>query len=120
MSEKRHFSRVDFHAKTFIIYKEEKHEAQLLDLSLKGALVSSQHLLLIQMDETISLHIELGNANVALDIEAELVHREKDQMGFRFKTIDLDSLTHLRRLIEINLGDAEKIDKELEFLSHAE
>jgi len=63
------------------------------------------------------LEINLGNSDIVLTIKALLVHIKKNSFGFKFQSIDLDSLAHLRRLMEINLGDTELIDQELFFLS---
>jgi hypothetical protein len=35
-------------------------------------------------------------------------------VGFHFTEIDADSMAHLRRLLELNTGDAGEIERELE------
>jgi hypothetical protein len=46
-----------------------------------------------------------------------VVHEEKDETGLQCNAIDIDSVTHLRRLVELNLGDSAQINKELSQLS---
>ena len=45
--------------------------------------------------------------NIAMD--ASLVHDSKECLGFRCDHIDLESMIHLRRLLELNLGDEERM-----------
>ncbi|VAX04921.1 hypothetical protein MNBD_GAMMA20-584, partial [hydrothermal vent metagenome] len=44
-------------------------------------------------------------------------HSENDHIGFRCEHIDLESISHLRRLVELNLGDAKLLDRELSALT---
>jgi hypothetical protein len=40
------------------------------------------------------------------------MHVEGPQVGLRCASIDLDSITHLRRLVELNSGDPAILDRE--------
>jgi hypothetical protein len=46
-------------------------------------------------------------------MEVELVHDDHNQLGFHCSHIDVDSISHLRRLIELNLGDEAELEREL-------
>ena len=46
-----------------------------------------------------------------------VVHVEDHETGLQCNAIDIDSVTHLRRLVELNLGDSEQLNKELSQLS---
>ena len=46
----------------------------------------------------------------------ELAHVEGDHAGVLCRSIDLESITHLRRLIEVNLGDPAASERELKAL----
>ena len=37
----------------------------------------------------------------------------EEYIGFQYITINLDTVTHLHRLIELNLGDEKLMEKEL-------
>lgn len=117
MSDKRHFSRVGFDAETHILYQGQRIEAHLLDISLKGALFTLVEPLSISMHDDLKLEIDLGHSGVKLEAGAELVHVHDGQLGVQFQSMGLDSLIHLRRLIELNIGDSEQVDRELEFFS---
>ena len=59
------------------------------------------------------LVIALPGTAISLNFDAELVHVEDLQYGFKFISEDLETLTHLRKLIELNTGDAETTRSEL-------
>lgn len=46
----------------------------------------------------------------------ELAHVEGGHAGVLCRSIDLESITHLRRLIEVNLGDPMASERELKAL----
>ena len=60
----------------------------------------------------VGIDLSLASCDIHLQFDAELVHREGDHYGFRIDSLDVDSLTHLRRLLELNCGDADTIDRE--------
>ena len=39
----------------------------------------------------------------------------KNRFGFRFIGEDTETMTHLRRLLDLNIGSSETIDKEISF-----
>jgi hypothetical protein len=48
-----------------------------------------------------------------IKMQVRLTHEDNGQLGFVCQHIDLDSISHLRRLIELNLGDEEELHREL-------
>ncbi|MBF0237425.1 MAG: PilZ domain-containing protein [SAR324 cluster bacterium] len=117
MGEHRQFSRVDFGTKIRIYFKGQHLDAQLLDISLKGALIEIKKRFDIHLRDILNLEFELGGSDVTLEIETELVHLNENLLGLKFKAMDVESLTHLRRLMELNIGDSDQVGRELEFLS---
>ncbi|KAA8558275.1 PilZ domain-containing protein [Pseudomonas fluorescens] len=111
-SDRRRFRRIAFDAKTKLQQNGHEWPVQLVDLSLKG--------LLAQRPEDWKGNIKLPfTVDIRLDPEAhikmqvELTHEANGQLGFVCTNIDLDSIKHLRRLIELNLGDQEELEREL-------
>jgi hypothetical protein len=43
----------------------------------------------------------------------EIAHVNGTQLGIRCIEIDLESITNLRRLVELNMGDEETLNREL-------
>ena len=60
-----------------------------------------------------NLSISLPGSEIVLVFSAELVHREETRLGFKFLQEDLETLTHLRTLLELNTGDPEGVRSEL-------
>jgi len=46
-------------------------------------------------------------------MQVELRHEEQTQLGFICLYIDVESMTHLHRLVELNLGDGTIMMREL-------
>ena len=120
-TERRHFSRIEFDGQCIINFDRTLYSAQLVDICLTGVLVQAMQKISIGTAQSASISIELLNAT-NIDMLATLVKREQDLLHFRIDNIDLESTIHLRRLLELNLGDASLIERELHQLtqSHSE
>lgn len=117
-TEKRRFNRIDFFADALLTQGERTWPCQLLDLSLKGALITTPDNLQAEIGEVFLLELVLDSKEaVSIQMQVSVSHIENDHIGFRCDHIDLDSITHLRRLVELNLGDAELLDRDLTALS---
>ena len=118
--ERRRFTRISFSGKCTIKDGETHIQAALLDISLRGALLQLPDNDVFEQNKPCELEIIINEApRVALYLQAEMVHRQAERVGMYFKTTDIDSLTHLRRLIELNMGDADKTLQELFLWSEA-
>ncbi len=49
----------------------------------------------------------------AITMSVNWRHNNKGQVGFECVHIDIDSISHLRRLVELNLGDDTLLEREL-------
>ena len=57
-----------------------------------------------------------ASGELVIAMAGELAHVEGDHAGVLCRSIDLESITHLRRLIEVNLGDPAASERELKAL----
>ncbi len=110
--DRRRFQRIEFDADTVLSQGERSWPVELHDLSLKGLLVSEPQEWTPTPSEPLVARILLSE-DVQVVMEVELAHRERGQLGFFCKHIDLDSIIHLRRLVELNIGDSELLEREL-------
>jgi hypothetical protein len=115
MSEERYFSRIKFEATAQIEFDTKEYDAELLDISIKGALFKSEIHAAAKIGDICNINIHLPSTDISLTFNAEMVHLFKNNVGFKFIGIDTDTLTHLRRLIELNTGNSEKTAQELSF-----
>ena len=109
----RHFRRIPFEAEVTLSSGQDIWTGELLDIAMKGAMVGTDALLPLSLGGKYNLCISLPGTPISLDFQAELVHREESCYGFKFISENLETLTHLRKLIELNTGDAETTRSEL-------
>jgi len=115
----RLFTRIPFEACANIIGTTEgRWQCTLIDISLKGVLVSQPDGWDGALDDPYLLELDLDSKDVQICMEVSVAHIENNQIGFRCEHIDLDSITHLRRLVELNVGDTEILGRELSSLGH--
>lgn len=117
--ERRHFHRILFDAVAELSFDSTSCEVQVLDISLQGALVACKQAgnQFPEKGQELTLDIRL-DGDVHIVMHGEASHIEDDKLGVACTSIDIDSITHLRRLLELNLGDPELLDRELVALYH--
>ncbi|MFJ2340538.1 PilZ domain-containing protein [Pseudomonas protegens] len=110
--DRRRFKRIAFDARTELSQGTNRWPVRLLDLSLKGLLIERPDPWLGDPARPFEADIHLSSdADVRMDVQ--LAHDNKGQLGFVCLHIGLESIEHLRRLIELNLGDPEELEREL-------
>jgi len=90
----------------------------VIDISLKGVLLQlpDGHKPQAGMPCLVKLPLGGDEAGLVIAMAGELAHVEGAHAGVLCRSIDLESITHLRRLIEVNLGDAAASERELKAL----
>jgi hypothetical protein len=90
-------------------------QAQLMDLAIRGALVSRPQGFdgLIGSRYRLDVRLE-GGPMIAMAVS--LARLDNRVAGFNCERIDLDSFLRLKRTIELNLGNAELLNRELSAL----
>ena len=118
MEEKRRFTRIVFSTPAELKVGNEVYGTSLIDVSLKGALISTVASLSSEVKgKSCSLHFDLQGSEVEIDMQGTIVHFEPDSIGIKCDKIDIESVSHLRRLIELNVGSSDLLERELETLS---
>lgn len=110
--EKRPFSRVAFSAPTTLIQGDQHWSTEALDISLKGVLLALPDSVQLNEGQPVDVEIRLSE-QFEIDMHCRIAHREAGHIGLACLSIDLDSIQHLRRLVELNLGDAGVMEREL-------
>jgi hypothetical protein len=110
--DRRRFKRIAFDAKTELTQGPKSWPVNLIDLSLKGLLIERPSPWLGNPDEVFIVDIHL-NVDIDLQMEVRLAHDDHNHLGFVCEHIGLESATHLRRLIELNLADPAELEREL-------
>lgn len=111
-ADRRRFKRIDFDAKTDLKQGDQTWKVQLVDLSLKGLLIERPDPWNGDQTQPFEVDIILSNdAHVKMDVT--ITHDNSRQLGFVCRHIGLESISHLKRLVELNLADPEELDREL-------
>lgn len=111
-SERRKFSRILFDAHVELAQGEFHWRASLLDISLKGLLLQQKLPAEVSVKDPVLVKILLSD-NTCIAMSVTVAHQHHQQTGLVCSSIDIDSVSHLRRLIELNLGDAAAAEREL-------
>jgi PilZ domain len=109
----RRFTRIAFHRPAVLEARAVRAECELLDVSLKGALVEVGPGLALQAGDACSLVIRLDAGDALIRMDGTLARVDGQRVGVRVQELELESAEHLRRLVEVNLGDEELLHREL-------
>lgn len=111
--DKRRFSRIEFDAEVSLISDKGIWKCKLIDISLKGLLSTVPRIWEADIGDRYLIELFADNEDAVIRMEASITHIGEMQVGFRCEHIDLDSISNLRRLVELNLGDTETLNREL-------
>ena len=114
--DKRRFSRITFDAEVLLSKKDTEWRTTMLDISLNGLLLNTPDNWDLAEGEHCHFEIIFADSSHLIHGEAALAHHEANHIGFQIVSIDVDSVGHLRRLVELNLGDEELLNRELALL----
>lgn len=122
--QRRRFARIFFDANATLRAGDSACRAQLLDISLRGALLSVPGGFAPPHGSDCHFELHLGADGASIAMRATIAHAEDHdgagRIGLRCREMDLDSITHLRRLVELNLGSDELLHRELAALAAPE
>lgn len=114
---RRQFWRAHFHSPVQLVMEGTVTDGELYDISLKGALVKVPEGWNGRNGDPCLLRLNLA-LNTTISMNATITHMAGRRAGLRCDGIDLDSVTHLRRLVALNSGDPALLDRELTALLH--
>ena len=90
-------------------------ETKLVDISLKGVLIERPLNWNGKVGGTYRMDLRINNS-VIISMGVTTAHIMPHRLGFKWEKIDLDSFAQLKRLVELNLGDPELLNRELSSL----
>jgi hypothetical protein len=110
---RRRFTRINFDAKCTVSSAENEWRGTLIDVCLKGALVEIHHDIPLSLGDQAELQIILEGSDIVITMPARINHQRDNRFGFQAMNTELDDISHLRRLVELNLGDSVLLEREL-------
>lgn len=114
-TEQRAVHRVPFIISMQLHIKHEDIPSLLLDISLMGALIKLQTPQDIPLNNFCDIELNLGTG-VSINLTGRVIRKTSDQktIGVIWEEMDIDSAAHLKRLLELNLGDHRLIEQDIE------
>jgi hypothetical protein len=110
VKERRRRTRVPIQIDVDVLLKGKVIKLKSFNISLVGVLCISNPLFL--MDEPCTVIIALGG-DLQISIEARIVRVGEKETAIKFISMDHESFVHLKKLIQYNTGNAERVDAEL-------
>ncbi len=118
MIERRRFSRVIYQAPAKLVQNNITLNSEVRDLSLHGLLLSGSPALHdLDRSKILQVDIALPSSDIVISLKAEIVELNDKFMRLRIQHIDIDSISHLKRLVELNVGNEALLNREIEQLS---
>lgn len=115
--EQRQFKRVHFLQGVEVEAQGQIIKSHCLDISMRGMLLVLPDQSQWQKGQDIKVTLQLSPEE-AISMECTIVHLDKDVAGCVSNKTDIDSLTSLRRLLELNLANPQEVNRELAELIH--
>ncbi|MEX0738809.1 MAG: PilZ domain-containing protein [Pseudohongiella sp.] len=113
---RRTFTRIFFDAETVVTQDDHIWPVQLIDISLRGILIQVLPDQKIIDDQPVDISIHLGG-DIQICMTTHVANHHGNKVGLACDHIDVDSMTHLRRLVELNMGDTHLLERELSALN---
>ncbi len=117
MPERRKFSRIIYKTPATITQNNVIWHTYLLDLSLKGALLATPKKWKQGNNKKFVVHFQLNKSEIYIELVLKLKQENLEHLRFEIDQIDINSASHLKRLIELNLGNEAVLQRELRELT---
>ncbi len=106
------FHRILYKANAILSCGEQSWHCEVTDLSLKGCLLSFEFPWSEDLEKIYTLTLHLSEQST-INMDLSIAHVVANKAGFKCEHIDIDSVSELRRLVELNLGDSELLKRDL-------
>ncbi|PHS13573.1 MAG: PilZ domain-containing protein [Kangiella sp.] len=126
-NERRQYHRVSFDSVATLSGNQQSFDCQIIDLSIHGVLLRPHGVIYAKEDveyklniplETVPLDVEASedSSKVSIQMSLKLIRQKPESLAFECENLDLDSITHLRKVVELNSGDPRVLERDLQTL----
>lgn len=113
--ERRHYTRVNFASEAQIVQDDRHYDVKVIDISLNGILIESPEDYTLKTEQVVLIQVQLAG-DINIEMRSKLVHNSNDLLGLQCISVDMESMSHLRRLMELNLEDPNAPERVLDEL----
>ena len=110
--DQRAYHRIFYSADALLSCEDKTWDCQVVDISLKGCLLRFDAPWQQDLEKIYTLFLSLSD-EVRITMELSIAHAIDNTVGFKCEHIDIESITVLRRLVELNLGDSQLLERDL-------
>lgn len=107
--EKRRRTRVPVHFDVSILIGEEVISTEIINISLNGILCTSNPL--FQNNAFCKVIVSLSD-DLQIVVDSKILRVSERESAISFISMDDESFIHLKKLVQYNVSDADRIDKE--------
>ncbi len=111
--ERRRFHRIATDKTVVLSVADTEITGTVLDISLRGLLVSCDASELPGKGASARAHIKLEGDAHSIDLDGEIAHVSGQRIGLCCTGMDLESAARLRRMVELNLDDPTLLERDL-------
>lgn len=114
-ANRRRFRRIGLDREVRVASLDQTGCCRLVDVSLRGFLLDACGDWQPVLGQLVDLNVALDEPGMqCIQAKGEVRHLESGQVGVHVLEMDLDSVALLRRLVEVNLDDDARLEKELQ------
>lgn len=115
--DRRRFHRIHFDAPARLNLDHRQIEVSVVDCSLKGVMIKRPADWNPAIGDPVELQLRLAaDDEVGIRMQTKVKRLGEESIGLACDHIDLESITRLRRLVELNLGESLLLERDLEHL----
>ncbi len=116
-SERRRFSRILIDVIVKFEHNNQPWQSKLIDISLKGMLIEKPEGWQGVIGNKVIIDVLL-DPETHISMNAQVSHYDNLTIGYECTVIDIASIAHLRRIVELNIGNTQLLERELHALGN--
>ncbi|MET2855218.1 PilZ domain-containing protein [Vibrio owensii] len=117
MTERRRFSRIIYQVSALLEQGDLALQATIQDLSLHGLLLKAENASSLEPSRKVDVSFSFAQSEQVMQLTANIISIIDNEIRLKINNIDIDSISQLKRFIELNVGNNELLNRELEHLS---
>lgn len=117
MTERRRFSRIIYQVSALLEQGDLALQATIQDLSLHGLLLKAENASSLEPSRKVDVAFSFAQSKQVMQLTANIISITDNEIRLKINNIDIDSISQLKRFIELNVGNNELLNRELEHLS---
>lgn len=117
MTERRRFSRIIYQVSALLEQGDLALQATIQDLSLHGLLLKAENASSLEPSRKVDVSFSFAQSEQVMQLTANIISIIDSKIRLKINNIDIDSISQLKRFIELNVGNNELLNRELEHLS---